>query len=88
MAGRYEEAIAALKRVLTYNPNWWGAHWGLAIIYSESGREEEAKAEGAEMLRITPQFTVEGWKRMGAAAFKDPAIVERFVAALRKAGLP
>jgi hypothetical protein len=52
------------------------------------GREEEAKAEGVEVLRIMPQFTVEGWKRMGAAAIKDPAIVERFVAALRKAGLP
>jgi TolB-like protein/cytochrome c-type biogenesis protein CcmH/NrfG len=88
MARRYEEAIAALKKVLAYNPNWWAAHRGLAIIYSELGREEEAKAEGVEVLRIMPQFTVEGWKRMGAAAIKDPAIVERFVAALRKAGLP
>ena len=32
-ARRYEEAIAALKRVLTYNPDFWAAHWGLAIIY-------------------------------------------------------
>jgi tetratricopeptide (TPR) repeat protein len=88
MAGRYEEAIAAFKRVLAYNPNWWAAHWGLAIIYSESGREEEAKAEGAEMLRIMPQFTVEGWKRMAGSAFKDPAVTERFAAALGKAGLP
>jgi hypothetical protein len=31
---------------------------------------------------------VEGWKRTGATAIKDPAVVERFVAALRKAGLP
>jgi adenylate cyclase len=87
-AGRHEEAIAALKKALTYNPNHWAAHWGLAIIYSEIGREEEAKAAGAEMLRIMPQFTVDGWKRTGATAMKDPAVVERFVAALRKAGLP
>ncbi|MBI3801577.1 MAG: tetratricopeptide repeat protein [Deltaproteobacteria bacterium] len=85
-AKRYEEAIAALKRVLTDNPDHWAAHWGLAVIYSELGREEEAKAEGAEMLRIMPQFTVEGWKRM-AAPYKDPADTERFAAALRKAGL-
>jgi hypothetical protein len=77
--------MAAFKRVLTYNPNWSFAHEGLAIIYSELGREEEAKAAGAEILRIMPQFTVEGWKRN--AAWKDPAIIERFVAALRKAGL-
>jgi hypothetical protein len=79
--------MAALKRVLTYNPNLWAAHWGLAIIYSELGREAEAKAEGAEVLRIMPQFTVEGWKQTGATAIKDPAVVERCVAALRKAGL-
>jgi adenylate cyclase len=84
-AGRYEEAIPLLKKVLTYNPDHWGAHWGLAIIYSESGREEEARAEGAEMLRIMPQFSVEGWKRR--APWKDPAVTERFAAALRKAGL-
>jgi adenylate cyclase len=84
-AKRYEEAIAALKRALTYNPDFWTAHWGLAVIYSELGREEEAKAEGTEMLRLMPQFTVEGWKRM--APYKDPADIERFAAALLKAGL-
>jgi class 3 adenylate cyclase len=51
------------------------------------GREEEAKAAGAEMLRIMPQFTVEGWKRMAGSTFKDPAVTERFATALRKAGL-
>jgi adenylate cyclase len=86
MAGRYEEAIAAFKKVLAHNPNLWAAHWGLAIIYSESGREE-AKAAGAEMLRIMPQFTVEGWKRMAGSAFKEPAVTEHFATALRKAGL-
>jgi len=85
IAGQYEEAIAAFKSVLTYNPDFWAAHWGLAIIYSESGREEEARAEGAEMLRIMPQFTVEGMKQR--ASYKDPAVTERFAAALRKAGL-
>jgi class 3 adenylate cyclase len=86
-ARRYEEAMVALKRVLTYNPNFWSAHWGLAVIYSELGREEEAKAAGAEMLQITPQSTVEGWRRV-SAPFKDPADTERIAAALRKAGLP
>jgi adenylate cyclase len=84
-AGRYEEAIPVLKQVLVYNPNLWPAYWGLAISYSELGREEEARAAGAEMLRIMPQFSVEGWKQM--APYKDPAVTERLAAALRKAGL-
>src|SRR5262249_49342184 len=85
IARQYEEAIAALKRVLTYNPDFWVAHGGLAVVYGELGREEEARAEGAEMLRIVPQFSVEKWKRL--APYKDPAVTERFATAMRKAGL-
>ena len=84
-AGRYEEAITIFKKILVRSPDHWVAHGGLAIIYSELGREEEAKAEGAEILRITPNFSVEVWKRM--APYKDPAVTERFAAAMRKAGL-
>jgi adenylate cyclase len=83
--GRYEEAIAIFKQILARSPDFWAAHWGLAVTYSELGREEEAKAEGAEMLRITPNFSIEAWKQR--AFLKDPAEIERYVAALRKAGL-
>ena len=84
-AGRYEEAIPVLKQVLAYNPNNYIAHWGLVVSYSELGREEEARAAGAEILRIMPQFSIEKWKPM--APYKDPAVTERFAAAMRKAGL-
>jgi adenylate cyclase len=84
-AGQYEEAIPVLKQALVYNPTHWLTHWGLAISYSELGREEEARAAGAEVRRLVPQFSIEKWKRM--APYKDPAVTERFAAALRKAGL-
>jgi tetratricopeptide (TPR) repeat protein len=41
-AGRYEEALAPGKRFLTLNPNSVPAHYNLAVIYSELGREAEA----------------------------------------------
>ena len=85
LAGRYEEAMAALKRVLGRNPDWIPAHFNLAIIYSELGREEEARAEAAEVLRVNPNFSLEVMRQ--TAPFKDPAVLERYVAALRKAGL-
>jgi len=85
IAERYEEAITPLKTALTYSPNLWLVHAGLAVSYSELGREEEARAAGVEMLRIVPQFSVEKWKP--TAPYRDPAVTERLAAALRKAGL-
>jgi hypothetical protein len=60
-------------------------HFNLAVIYSELGREEEAQAEVAEMLRISPTFSLETVRQN--IPFKDPAALERHLAALRKAGL-
>ena len=85
MAGRPEEAIAPLKQYLTRNPNALDPHLNLAAVYSELGREVEAQAEAAEVLRINPQFSLEVHKQR--VPIKDPAMLERHLAALRKAGL-
>ena len=82
---RYEEAIATLKKLLTHYPNLLHAQLFLATAYSEVGREEEARAAAAEVLRINPKFSLEVMKQR--APNTDPAVVERQVAALRKAGL-
>ncbi len=84
-AGRYEEGIAALKNTISRNPNYWLAHLHLTATYSQLGRGEEAQAEAAEVLRINPTFSLEGWGRI--LPFKDQAVLERYLAALRKAGL-
>jgi adenylate cyclase len=82
---QYEEAISFLKRSITRNPNLLASHFFLAVSYSESGREEEARAAAAEILRISPHFSLEGYQQR--VHYKDPAVLERFVTALRKAGL-
>jgi adenylate cyclase len=53
------------------------------MVYSESGRLEDARAEAEEVLRINPKFSIEKWGKAAKGANK-----EQFVAALRKAGLP
>jgi adenylate cyclase len=85
LAGRPEEAIAPLKQFLSRYPNILGPHLTLAAVYSELGKEAEARAEVAEVLRINPKFSLEVHKQR--APIKDPAILERHLAALRKAGL-
>ena len=85
VAGRYEEALAPLKKVLAHSPNFVPAHLNLAICYAELGKQEEARAEVAELRRINPNFPVEGFKQF--LPYKDPADVERFLDGLRKAGV-
>jgi adenylate cyclase len=85
LTGRSEEAIAILKAAVTRNPDFLPPHFHLAVIYSELGREEEARTEAAEILRISPNFSLEVWRQR--LPFKDPAVLERQLAALRKAGL-
>lgn len=85
LLGQYEEAIAALKRALTLNPHFQPAHVNLAVIYSELGRKEEARAEVAEIRRMNPNLSLEGRRQM--LPYKDPAELERHIEALRRAGL-
>jgi adenylate cyclase len=85
LTGRYEEAIATYKKLLLLIPHYPYAHLGLAGIYSELGREEEARAEAAEVLQLNPNFSLEAVKQR--LPFKDPVVLEREIAAWRKAGL-
>jgi adenylate cyclase len=84
VAGRCQEAVATLTKVLVLTPNLATAHANLAACYAELGREEEAQGEVAEILRLTPNWSLEGMRQ---TPYKDPAAAERLVAALRKAGL-
>jgi hypothetical protein len=57
----------------------------LAVIYSEVGQAAEARAEAAEVLRLNPNFSLEVHRQR--SPIKDPAVLERHLAALRKTGL-
>jgi tetratricopeptide (TPR) repeat protein len=85
LVGRPEEAITPLKQYLSRYPNILGPHLTLAAVYSELGRAVEARAEAAEVLRLNPQFSLEVHRQR--EPIKDPALLERQLAALRKAGL-
>ncbi|MGD9046027.1 MAG: adenylate/guanylate cyclase domain-containing protein [Desulfobacterales bacterium] len=85
LTGQYEEAIEALKKAIERTPDSLYPHVRMTAVYSDLGREQEARAEAAEVLRIKPDFSVENYAR--ANPFKDNAIVEHRKGLLRKAGL-
>jgi TolB-like protein/tetratricopeptide (TPR) repeat protein len=85
VAGHYAEARAPLQRYLSRYPSWLDIHLMLAVVYSELGQATEARAEAAEVLRLNPQFSLAVHRQR--MPIKDPAVLERHLAALRKAGL-
>jgi adenylate cyclase len=84
MTERYEEALAACEKAVHREPDNLIARIFLAANYGLAGRAEEARVEAAEVIRISPKFS------LGYASktwpFKE-ADRGRFLEALRKAGL-
>jgi adenylate cyclase len=80
--GRSEEAVSARKQAIRLSPDNIHPHLALVSTYIELGREKEARAEAAEVLRIQPNFSVDNYAKasLGGANYL-------FIARLRKAGL-
>jgi TolB-like protein/Flp pilus assembly protein TadD len=83
--GRYEEAIAQLKKAIEREPRDIMSYIVLASTYSMAGREKEAQASAAEVLKINPRFSLEQFAKIHP--YKDPATKDRYIDSLRKAGL-
>jgi hypothetical protein len=74
-----------LKRGVVRNPEFLGNHLALAPLYAEMGRIEEAQHELKEILRVSPDFSIDRLREMMPS--RDPALIEEVVEAFRKAGL-
>jgi adenylate cyclase len=89
LAGRYEELIDLTNKWIHRYPDPFWTRWShinLAAAYSLLGREEDAKMEVAKVLKTDPNMSLK-WieKRL---MFRDQDDRNRFINALRKAGLP
>jgi TolB-like protein/class 3 adenylate cyclase/Tfp pilus assembly protein PilF len=82
---RYEEALAATKKGLDISPNVRPLLQRRAIVNSLLNRDEKASAVAAKVIQLHPRFRIERWAKR--APFKDQATIERYVKAMRKAGL-
>jgi adenylate cyclase len=84
-SGRYDEAIDLMKKAIEQVPDDVLAYVVLASSCEMADREEEARVAAKEILRINPGFSLERLAK--TSAHKDRAVVERFIEALRRAGL-
>jgi adenylate cyclase len=84
LAGKYEKAIGAYKTAVKVDPDLWDAHVGLAATYAVLGREDEARTEVSEILRIEPSFSIKKYEKFMSYQLG----LEPEIEGLRKAGLP
>jgi adenylate cyclase len=83
--GRYKEGISAAKKAIHREPDNLWAHTCLASCYALLGRDNEAYAEAAEVLKIDPKFSVTYLEKR--LPYKDPADTQLVIGSFRKAGL-
>ena len=82
---RYEEAAAALERVVERNSQFLRGHLVLAATYGQMGRTEDAKWEAEEALALLPGMTIK--QRRAIVPYRRQADTERYITGLRRAGL-
>jgi adenylate cyclase len=85
MRRRYEESISACKKALEGNSRNLAAHLTLAMAYSSSDKMDEARAAASDVLKVSPNFSVEHFAQ--ALPFKHEEDRVFMADALRKAGL-
>jgi len=83
-SGQYEKAIEASKKALQLDPKYQFPYIHITISYIRLGREEEARAAAAELLRLHPKFSLERYAKI--LPFTKP-VADRVIEDLRRAGL-
>jgi adenylate cyclase len=84
LVGSYEEAIPPLKTYLARYSRFILGHLDLIACYVELGRDQEARAEAAEVMRINPQFSLATQERI--SPINEP-LKDRLFGDMAKAGL-
>ncbi|MDB5542327.1 MAG: Adenylate cyclase [Devosia sp.] len=87
LAGRYEEAVDFGKRTVELEPDYINGHLHLAIAYAQLGRIEEARRHAAEVLRIHPDFKIEGSTERAPKRLSRGIYAPILIEGMRKAGL-
>jgi tetratricopeptide (TPR) repeat protein len=84
--GEYEEALSVAQQINL--PDVYTFHLCLAAIYGELGRKLEARSALDGLLRVYPGFTIKKLIEERRKWNESDDMIDRWVAALRKAGLP
>jgi len=84
-AKKYNKAIEAYRMCIEREPENYLAHIGLAATYGLLGNQKEAYAEGLEILKLYPEFSIEEFLK--DSWLKNQEEINNYRIGLQKAGL-
>jgi adenylate cyclase len=82
LTGQYKEAIRWCEKAILVEPDSYLPHLTMTVVYSMAGKDKEARAAAAEVLRTNPKYSVSKHEKRATIVGK-----EEYFKALRKAGL-
>jgi len=86
VAGRYDDCVTVSRGVLREHPGYASSMRQLTAALSMLGRDEEAAESLEQLLKRMPDLTVSQVRRI--VPVREPEDWDRWLDALRKAGLP
>ena len=85
-AGQLELAVATLENTVSRFPAFVSSRVALASVYVLMDKEQEAKQEAREILRIDPGYTVARYTTPNL--YRNKETMDQWAECLRKAGIP
>jgi adenylate cyclase len=85
VAGRRQEALDTLRKLVEVNPNFMPGHAYLAVLLGELGRLDEARAAWDRASHLSPGASLDVLRQR--LPYRRPADLERFLTAARKRGM-
>jgi adenylate cyclase len=82
---RTQDAVDALTRVVQQNPNFLAAHAYLAVLFTEMGREKEAREAWDKARQLSPEASISNLRQR--LPYRRPADLDRFLTAAHKMGM-
>ena len=84
--GNYKEALVWSEKAVKQEPKDTIANVNLCSVYYLSGREEDARLQAKEVLKLNPKFSLKKLEKM--LPYKNFEVKKQYIDALRNAGLP
>ncbi len=86
LTGRAQDAVDAFTKIVEQNPNFVPAHAYLAVVFTEMGRDQDARAAWSQAIRLSPGASLSALRQR--LPYRRPADLDRFLTAVHRSGLP